>query len=149
MRMRRLPIHHRRAFDYTFRIRVRIVMDTLIKYFCVGSAGFVGAIARYFVGATCNSFLPNFPVGTMLINLSGSFILGWFAAYAAARVVPEPLRLAVAVGFVGAYTTFSTFMFESDALLRDGEWRKALINLLGSVILGMIAVRFGWRLGTR
>ena len=52
-------------------------------------------------------------------------------------------------GFLGAYTTFSTYMFESDGLMRDGAQIKALLNLLGSVILGLVAVRLGWILGTR
>jgi CrcB protein len=59
------------------------------------------------------------------------------------------LRLAVAVGFVGAYTTFSTFAYESNALLEDGAGIKALANMLGSVVLGLVAVRLGIWLGGR
>jgi len=125
-------------------------MDTLVKYLCVGSAGFAGAIARYFMANLCAHLLgTDFPFGTLVINLSGSFVLGYFTAVVGRAVVPEPLRLAVAVGFIGAYTTFSTFMFESDALLRGGAVNKAIFNLVGSVVLGLLCVRLGWILGTR
>jgi fluoride exporter len=126
-------------------------MKTLWNYLAIGGAGFLGAISRYFVAQVCAGwFGKGFPIGTMVINLSGSFFLGWFATYASYRLMPnETLRLAVGVGFVGAYTTFSTYMYESDNLLRDGAINQALLNLVGSLVLGLIAVRAGWWLASR
>jgi CrcB protein len=110
----------------------------------VGFAGFFGAIARLLIGMVCGRAFSQFPVGTLVINLSGSFILGWFSAFVGQRVgFSETLRMAIAVGFVGAYTTFSTFMYESDALMRQGAWLKASTNLIGSIVLGLLAVRLG------
>jgi CrcB protein len=120
-------------------------------YLAIGGAGFLGAITRYMVVVvSARLFGAGFPWGTLIINVTGSFILGWFyAAYGSRLIVSETLRLAVATGFLGAYTTFSTYMFESDSLIRDGAQIKAILNLLGSVILGLVAVRLGWILGTR
>ena len=126
-------------------------MNVLLNCLAVGAAGFVGALCRYGVGAASVRFFGRgFPVGTLIVNLSGSFILGWFAAWSAQRAgVSEALRLAVATGFVGAYTTFSTFMFESDALFRDRAAGRAMVNLVGSVVLGLLAVRLGALAGAR
>jgi CrcB protein len=111
----------------------------------IGTAGFVGAITRYLVGMACHkAFGRGFPVGTMVINLSGSFLLGWFVTWASGRAgMTDLARLTVATGFVGAYTTFSTFAFESNLLIDEGHFWKASLNLVGSLILGLVAVRLG------
>jgi CrcB protein len=125
-------------------------MRMLIQYLCVGGAGFLGAISRLLVGRVCGRwFATGFPVGTLVINVTGSFILGWFLAAVARgwtvsdRISTETLRLTIAVGFVGSYTTFSTFMFESDGLIAKGALTQAMLNLVGSLVLGLLAVRFG------
>ena len=86
-----------------------------------------------------------FPAGTLFINVSGSFLLGVLGAVVSQRISPhsEALRLALGVGFLGAYTTFSTFSFETHALLEDGSWFAASANVAASVFLGLIAVRAG------
>ncbi len=118
------------------------------EYLAIGCGGFIGTMARFFVGQLFSS--SPFPVGTMLINLSGSLFLGWFATVAGNRFpMPEDMRLAVAVGFVGAYTTFSTYMLESNRMLEDGAGWRAMFYILGSVILGLLAVRLGVILGHR
>ncbi len=124
-------------------------MKHLIEYLAVGAAGFFGAIARLFVTRVCAIwFGSDFPVGTLVINLSGSLFLGWFLAVAGSRLpMSDALKLAVGVGFVGAYTTFSTFCFESNALLESGAYNKLLLNLIGSIVLGLLAVRLGMWLG--
>jgi CrcB protein len=126
-------------------------MKVLVQYLSVAGAGAVGAVFRLFVGSACGAvFGTSFPVGTFIINISGSLFLGWFLTFARDRVgIGETVRTAVAVGFVGAYTTFSTFMHESNALLESGSSIKALGNLIGSLVLGLIAVRFGIWLGER
>jgi CrcB protein len=120
-------------------------MKTLINYLAVGGAGFVGSIARYAVATLCaRLFGTAFPVGTFIINISGSFFLGWFLTLIGGRLsVSDTTRLAIAVGFTGAYTTFSTYMYESSELLRDGSEIKAVVNLLGSLLVGLLAVRLG------
>ena len=126
-------------------------MKVLIQYFSVAGAGALGAVFRLFIGSLCGAmFGSSFPVGTFVINISGSLFLGWFLAFAQYRVeISDNLRLAIAVGFVGAYTTFSTFMAESNSLLQIGANVKAIAYLTGSLVLGLIAVRFGLWLGGR
>ena len=126
-------------------------MKFLTQCLMVGVGGFVGAIARYVIALFCGRlFGTGFPTGTFIINITGSFVLGWFLELISGRpLVSDHLRLAVAVGFVGAYTTFSTFMYESNSLLETGSELKALANLLGSLLLGLIAVRLGMWVGSR
>jgi CrcB protein len=125
-------------------------MELITRYLIVGAAGSLGAMLRLLVSTICFRYFGSaFPVGTMVINLSGSLFLGWFLAVMTARpAVSENLRIAVAVGFVGAYTTFSTFAYESNALWDDGAPLKAAFNMLGSLALGLLAVRVGIWLGT-
>lgn len=118
---------------------------TLKHCLAIGIAGFIGALARFFISHAANRWCTTaFPVGTLFINLSGSFILGWFMTVAGNRWhVSDTLRLAVAVGFVGSYTTFSTWMYESTALMELRQTSKACLYLLGSVALGLAAVQLG------
>jgi CrcB protein len=126
-------------------------MKLLIQYLSVAGAGAVGAVFRFFVARACGAiFETSFPVGTFVINISGSLFLGWFLTFASHRVgISDTLRLAIGVGFVGAYTTFSTFMYESNALVESGSGIKAMANLIGSLVIGLVAVRFGIWLGER
>ena len=120
----------------------------------VGAAGFLGAVLRYGVNLAVIRWVgrPSLPLATFIVNVTGSFTLGWLLAFLASRTAlpsAEPLRLAVAVGFLGAYTTFSTFAYESDALLRGGSFWMAAANVIGSVVAGVIAVRLGAMAGGR
>ena len=88
-----------------------------------------------------------FPWGTLFINTSGSFVLGLFATLATERVGISPsARLVVAIGFIGAYTTFSTFEYETFGLVESRSWLIAMSNVLGSVFLGLLAVWLGARI---
>jgi CrcB protein len=115
----------------------------------LGSA--LGGLARWGVGVGIGRWLgTGFPYGTLFINLSGSLFLGWFSAVLAKHVLsesawlqPDDLKLMVAVGFTGAYTTFSTFEYESHELLRDGDGLAATTYMFVSLMLGLLAVRFG------
>jgi CrcB protein len=126
-------------------------MKVVIQYLAVAGAGALGAVSRLAVGSLCGRlFATAFPIGTLVINLSGSLFLGWFLTVIRDRVImSDTARMAIAVGFVGAYTTFSTFMYESSSLLEDGAHRMATLNLLGSLALGLLSVRLGIWLGGR
>jgi CrcB protein len=111
----------------------------------VGAGGFLGAVARYGVNLAVGAFWGReFPLATMLINISGSFILGLLATLAAERLeIDQNWRLFVATGFVGAYTTFSTFEYETHRLAETGALSLAALNVLLSVIAGLLAVHLG------
>ena len=123
-------------------------VDTLTKYLAVAAGGALGAVARYFLGGTILSRVaPPFPVATFVINVTGSFVLGFFLTAASERVHFSPhLRLAVAVGFVGAYTTFSTFEYETLRLSEERGLMLALLNVILSVVVGFAAVWGGMAL---
>ncbi len=126
-------------------------MDTLTKYLAVAAGGAVGAVARYFLGGTILSRVASpVPTATFVINVTGSFILGFFLTLVTERAHFSPhLRLAVAVGFVGAYTTFSTFEYETLRLAEERGTTLALLNVLLSVVVGFAAVWGGMALAHR
>jgi len=121
-------------------------MKTLINCLAIGGAGFVGALARYGVILIFGRWPTTFPVGTFVINVTGSAFLGWFLTIMGSRAIgphSETLRLAIATGFVGAYTTFSTYMWESSKLASDGALLEMFTYLFGSLAVGLIGVRLG------
>ena len=115
----------------------------------IGLGGFAGAITRYLVdGAVSDRTAGGFPWGTLVINVSGSFLLGLLFAMTAERtILPAEIRGPVMIGFIGAYTTFSTFMLESWRLVENGATGVAIANLGGSMALGLVAVVAGLTLG--
>ena len=117
--------------------------------FLIGIGGFAGAIARYLVdGAVSERTGGAFPWGTLAVNLTGSFVLGLLFALTAERaILPAEIRGPLLIGFIGAYTTFSTFMLESWRLIEDGAITLALANLVGATLLGLLAVAAGLTLG--
>lgn len=121
-------------------------MHSFLPYLLVGVGGFIGANARFVVARVVGAlFDTRFPLGTFVINVSGSFLLGFLGAIVAQKIQPssEAMRLALGVGFLGAFTTFSTFEFETHALFEDGSWLAATANIVASVIVGLVAVRAG------
>jgi CrcB protein len=121
-------------------------MAALMPYLLVGLGGFIGANARFVVARLVGTlFETRFPLGTFVINVSGSFLLGVLGTVVAQKVMPtsESMRLALGVGFLGAFTTFSTFEFETHALLDDGSWLTAATNVFASLFVGLLAVRAG------
>jgi CrcB protein len=115
----------------------------------IGLGGFAGAITRYLVdGAVIDRTGGGFPWGTLVINVSGSFVLGLLFALTAERaVLPADIRGPVMIGFLGAYTTFSTWMLESWRLVEGGAYLAAIANLGGSVVIGLVAVVAGLAVG--
>jgi CrcB protein len=115
----------------------------------VGLGGFLGAIARYVMdGWVLGALGGAFPWGTLVINLSGAFALGLLFALSIERaLLPADIRAPVMVGFLGAYTTFSTLTLETWRLAEGGSYGLALANMGGSMALGLIAVVAGLALG--
>lgn len=118
-------------------------------WICLGAV--VGASLRYFVGGFVAKEIPaTFPYGTLLINITGSFILGFFLIWIGERVLVDPhWRLLVAIGFCGSYTTFSSYAFETFALGEQGQWLLFGLNLVLSNLFCLAAVLAGAVLARR
>ena len=117
----------------------------LVRTLVVGAGGFLGASARYLLGGAIYRWLPaTFPWATFVINVTGCFGIGFLAVLMEERMVLGPsARLFLMVGILGGYTTFSTFGYETIALLRESSFAAAAINVLGQVALGLVAVWAG------
>lgn len=115
----------------------------------IAAGGAAGAVARYLVDvAVLEQFGGAFPLGILLVNLSGAFVVGVLAALIIDRgILPADLRAPLVVGFLGAYTTFSTLMLDSWRLIEAGSPAVGLVNLFGSVMLGVVAVVGGLWIG--
>jgi len=111
----------------------------------IGMGGFLGANARYLINrATLRWLGPSFPYGTLLINVSGSVLLGFFLIWTTERVLSNyNLRLFFAIGFCGAYTTFSSYSYETFALFEQGHYWLAASNFLGNNLLALLGVILG------
>ena len=115
----------------------------MIFYVAIGSA--LGGVSRYLLGGAVQRLLDmSFPVGTLFVNISGSFLLGALLRYALETpgLTPE-IRSLLTIGFCGGYTTFSTFSYETVALLKDGEWARAGFYAAASVLLSVAATFVG------
>ncbi len=119
------------------------------KYLWIGLGGFLGANARFLVGTwALEKWGPNFPAGTLLVNVTGSFLLGVTLAITAGRLGLDPrLRLLLAVGFMGAYTTFSTYAYETAQLLLTGTWWPGIISVLANNAVSVAAAVLGLVVG--
>jgi CrcB protein len=115
------------------------------RYLMVLLGGGAGALARYVVGAAIAERLGGrFPVGTLVINVTGSFLIGFLMTLFTERLQPHPnWRLLLVVGVLGGYTTFSTFEYETFRAVQDGGKWMGLLNVAASVLLGYIAVWLG------
>ena len=115
----------------------------------IGSA--LGGMARYAIsGAVARRIGETFPFGTLAVNVSGSFVIGVFAALTAPGATLAGTRLAVAfvmIGLCGGYTTFSSFSLQTLNLARDGEWPRVFANIAASTALCLLAVWAGFALG--
>lgn len=114
----------------------------------VGAGGFAGSIVRYLVGAwVAGRVSTAFPLGTFVINVTGSFLLGLVMGLGETRVLAPAIRPLVAIGFIGGYTTFSTFTYETARLLEQGSLLAAGANAVGSVVVGLVAALLGLAAG--
>jgi CrcB protein len=110
-------------------------------------AGALGALSRYLLSSWIQSglvgSLAGFPLGTLVINVAGSFLLSFLTQIGLRGLISPALRISLGIGFVGAFTTFSTFELDSSALLGSGEWSRAALYILGNLLLGYLAVWLG------
>jgi len=117
----------------------------MAPFLAISLGGILGANARYLISLyVAERFGTAFPYGTFLINVTGSLVIGFFLTLAVEKLAIDPLwRLFFATGFLGAYTTFSTYTYEAAVLLRAGSYGPALLYLFGSVLVGMVGVFAG------
>jgi len=122
-----------------------------VRLLLIGLFGAVGTLARYGVqGIVQVKMASTFPFGTLLINLTGCFFLGLIGQLTLNRMlVPPEWRMAIAVGFFGGYTTFSSFGWETAKMMESGEWLRASTYVLASVIFGLLLSAAGIRLANR
>lgn len=123
-----------------------------MAYLWVAIGGALGSMARFWVDGLISAMKAGtlFPLGTLLINITGSFLIGIFGALTApphGGLYRVTIIQLVMVGICGGYTTFSSFSLQTLNLMRDGQWLYAAGNVLGSVIFCMVAVWLGWLTG--
>jgi CrcB protein len=121
----------------------------MTKLILIALAGACGTLCRYWVsGAAYDLLGRDFPWGTWAVNILGCFLFGLVAILAEERgLVSAQTRLLILTGFMGAFTTFSTFIFESGGLLNDGQWLKLALNVGGQNLVGFAALYLGIGLG--
>jgi fluoride exporter len=119
-----------------------------MDYLAISIGAILGANARYLLGGWIRDRAgTGFPLGTLVINVTGSFVIGVVYALLEEQGAPDWVRPLVVIGFLGAYTTFSTFSLETLALAEEGAWVAAGANVLGSVALSLVAVWVGMLAG--
>jgi len=115
----------------------------------IALAGGLGTLCRYLIaGLVQQSFGSSFPWGTLAVNVTGCFLFAVVWTMAEDRMlISSQTRFIVLTGFMGAFTTFSTFAHETGLLARDGEWWLAGLNMLGQNVAGLVGVVAGWNVG--
>ena len=126
-------------------------MEAMTKIFSVAAGGALGAVARYLINVSPMArFFEKFPFPTFFINITGSFLIGFLLILLTDKLeVNDNLRLAIIVGFLGAFTTFSTFEMEIYGLIQDRQFLMAFGYLLSSVLVGFTGVVGGVWLGRK
>lgn len=120
------------------------------KLLLITLGGGFGSLLRYLAGGWIQRAAgATFPLGTLIVNVTGCFAIGFLNAYFAPRVIREEYRVAILVGILGGYTTFSTFGYETFMSLNDHQFPRAALNVVLSVGLGLPAVWIGYRLAER
>jgi CrcB protein len=124
--------------------------QSIAQLLLVGAGGFAGSILRYGVSGLVHRLLPmsTFPWGTMSVNATGSLLIGLLGGLADTRQILTPeARLFMFIGLLGGFTTFSTFSYETLVLMRDGEHLRAASNVMGTIVICLLAVWAGYGLG--
>jgi CrcB protein len=130
-------------------------MGTMLRncwtYLCIGAGGALGTILRFWLsGVVAQAFGERFPTGTVVINVTGSFVIGLFATLTGpdGRLIAAPLsRQVFMFGICGGYTTFSSFSLQTLNLAREGQWGYAALNISLSVVLCLVGVWLGFLAG--
>ena len=118
----------------------------MLKLLFVGVGGFLGAVSRYLMSGFVYNLIDkqNFPYGTLAVNIIGCFLIGFLnGVFEVKQVLSPELRLVIFIGFLGGFTTFSTFGYEIFTFMRDNQIVSALLNLFSSVVIGLFAVWLG------
>ncbi|MDD3151042.1 MAG: fluoride efflux transporter CrcB [Candidatus Gastranaerophilales bacterium] len=119
----------------------------MVKILSIALGGALGALTRYFVSGCAHNLIPGlFAWGTLAVNCIGSFLAGVFFGLLDRFIVPGNIRLFILIGLLGAFTTFSTYTLETFNLLRDGELKLALINIILNNLVGIFLVVVGFML---
>lgn len=122
----------------------------MAKLLLIAVGGGAGSVLRYLLGGWVQMLTGSlFPVGTLAVNLVGCLVIGLLRAMFSARIVPEEYSVAVFVGVLGGFTTFSAFGWETFSLLDDRQFARAGANVLASVGVGLVAVWIGYRFGQK
>ncbi len=118
--------------------------DVLIQSLYIGAGGFLGAIARYLISKTASGWVGAFPLGTLLVNVVGSLLLG-FIMYSVSfgKTISPEFRSFATIGFIGAFTTMSTFAYETIRLLELKDYFLFGVNLFSNILLSLAAVLIG------
>ena len=117
----------------------------MLRFFVIALGGAIGTLLRYIAGGLDYRFSGGvFPISTLVVNVTGSLVIGFLWGIVDRFTVSPNVRLFVFIGILGGYTTFSTFSLETFNLMRDGEYRIALMNVILSVILSITAVFLGY-----
>jgi CrcB protein len=129
------------ARDFLFEVLVR-------TFWAVAAGAAAGGVSRYYLSlAIHNRVGAAFPWGTLLVNVTGSLLLGFLMRYAIATPsVSAELRLLLTTGFCGGYTTFSTFSYETAMLMEDGQYERAATYAVASVLVALVATACGFLL---
>ncbi len=125
-------------------------LTSMLTYFWLGLGGALGTIARYWLNGIISRHFESFPMGTLAINVTGSFVIGFFATITAPEgrwLVSPAFRAFFMVGVCGGYTTFSSFSLQTLNLAQDGEWLYASANAALSLVVCLVAVWLGYAAG--
>lgn len=118
-------------------------------YLIVGLAGILGALSRYYLGLSIDVLWHHpFPLATLFINLFGCFLLSWITTYISRlNIFPSEVVTGIGTGFVGSFTTFSTFGVETMKLINQSAWSIAIVYVLCSIFGGLFMSSMGYKLG--
>lgn len=117
----------------------------MLRFFVIGLGGAIGSVIRYIIGGLDYKYSSGvFPISTLVVNVTGSLAIGFLWGLFDRFTISPNTRIFIFIGILGGYTTFSTFSFETFNLMRDGEYRIAIFNVLFSIVLSIVAVFAGY-----